>query len=481
VNETPLAPVLFSFITYRRENSGGYLFNPYLFREVPLDEFEMLVVERCDGRTSAANIAGELGKRFHTDQATTTSKLLATFHKLNGYYALKWRAIEIAPSKGRWGDVLAGAQALAQEPKQDSEPRTAQRQTLSCHVDASQAGCLSAPLSIIWEITHACNLGCLHCLSACGRKAPGELSTAEAKTLIDELAQLHVFSITLGGGEPLVRDDVFELIEYATDKNMAVRLSTNGYAVTRETLRRLADLNVFSVQVSVDGIGDTHDFLRNRPGAFDRAVNALRLFGEAGYYTFMTVTVSALNLNEIPSLVDLALQLGVATFKVAPYVPLGRAVQNDSVLRVSHAAIKDLASTMRQKEQLVGDQIYLQVDGLFPWLFDPEPQHTSQADGFGPGCSAGVSQVVVSYNGDVYPCPYMRDRSAGNVRQATLGDIWRNEDYFAPIRMLDRSKIRGKCATCAYRPYYCTGGCRGAALAAYGDLYAEDPNCWLGE
>ena len=142
--------------------------------------------------------------------------------------------------------------------------------------------------------------------------------------MIDELVRLRVFSITLGGGEPLTRADLWQIIAYATEKHLGVRLSTNGYAVTSETLSRLADLNVFCVQVSIDGLRETHDLLRNRSGAFDRAINALVLFREAGNHTTMTVTASALNLAEVPALADLAAQIGVSAFKVGPYVPLGR-------------------------------------------------------------------------------------------------------------------------------------------------------------
>jgi MoaA/NifB/PqqE/SkfB family radical SAM enzyme len=149
---------------------------------------------------------------------------------------------------------------------------------------------LSVPLTIIWEVTHACNLDCLHCLSACGQKFPGELTTDEAIHLIDTLAELNIFSITLGGGEPLVREDIFDLIKHCTDKNLCVRLSTNGYNVTAGTIGRLKNLNVFAVQVSIDGLRESHDYLRNRKGAFERAIEALRLFRNAGCHTFMTVT-----------------------------------------------------------------------------------------------------------------------------------------------------------------------------------------------
>ena len=121
------------------------------------------------------------------------------------------------------------------------------------------------------------------------------------------------------------------------------------------------------------------------------------------------------------------------------------------------------------------------MDGLFPWLLDPPPLGDPGPEQRGPGCSAGIAQVVVSYDGAVYPCPYMRTNSADNVHRTTLQEIWENEEYFAPLRTFEPRRIGGKCATCAYRPGHCSGGCRGAALAGYGDLYAEDPHCWLGE
>lgn len=462
MTEARAAPELYSFISYRPERFGGYLFNPYLQRELSLDHFELAVVERCDGQTALAALSVELARAFRTDRANAERRLQAALDKLGRAYALKWRSDPPPPT------------AL---PAQDEGECASPWPGPAAPAD----GCLSAPLSIIWEVTHACNLGCLHCLSSSGSRAQGELTTAEALDLIDELARLRVFSATLGGGEPLVRPDLFALLAYMTERNLCARLSTNGYAVTEDTLHRLADLNVFAVQVSVDGLRETHDALRNRPGSFERAINALRLFTDAGYHTFMTVTASAMNLEQVPALLDLAVELGVSTFKVSPYVPLGRALDNAPRLRLSPTDVRSLAVALRQKARALVGELDLQIEGLFPWLLDPEPEGPCPAFAPGPGCSAGVSQVVVSYEGNVYPCPYMRETSAGNLRQRSLGEIWRDDAAFAPLRTFDRAQLQGRCPTCAYRGVPCNGGCRGAALAATGDLYAQDPHCWAGE
>jgi radical SAM protein with 4Fe4S-binding SPASM domain len=457
--ESTSTPNLYSFVSYRRERIGGFLFNPYLQVELGLDDFELAVVELCDGQHAVAIMPVELARTFRMDRATVERRLLRSLERLNGYYALNW--------KGTSPHTLPAIHETDVECSRD-------RSVLSPGIE----GCLSAPISILWEVTHACNLGCLHCLSSSGKPAQGELSTSEAKALIEELARLHVFSVTVGGGEPLLRKDLFELLEMLTEKNLAARLSTNGYAVTKDTLHKLADLNVFSVQVSVDGLRETHDRFRGRPGAFDRAIRALRLFSEAGYHTFLTATATALNVEEMPALLDLALDLGVSTLKMGPYVPLGRAAQNQALLSLSPQQLQELARIMHRRKEESDGRIDLQIDGLFPWLLESAPA-SSQCPEVGPGCSAGTASVTVSYDGNVYPCAYMRDTSAGNVRHELLGDIWRNESVFGPLRRFDRKRIKGECQACRYRATVCRGGCRGAALAATGDLYGRDPNCWL--
>jgi radical SAM protein with 4Fe4S-binding SPASM domain len=454
-------PSLHPFIGFRQEREGGFVFNPYMMSELWLGEAEAAVVAMCDGRTPVGVMGVELARRFRTDRATADGRVDSTLARLREYFALRLEG-PAAPSDERGPARDAPRQAPA-----------------DCGSDAPSAGCLSAPLSILWEITHACNLACVHCLSACSQRHPQELTTDEALGLLDQLAALKVFWFTLGGGEPLVRPDVYDLMAHATRLNLCIRLTTNGYAVTPETMERLADVNVFSVQVSLDGMRATHDRLRGQPGAFDRALQALEAFREHGYMILVNTAASAANVEEIPELARLAARIGVTSMKVGPVVPLGRGAQNRDSLGLAPAQLKYLATQMREVESQVRNQMALQLDGLFCFLLEPEPQRRVPDDGVGPGCSAGVSQVVVTCDGEVYPCPYIRDLSVGSVRRQSLAEIWQSE-LLAPLRQLDRSRLKGKCGGCGYRPSLCTGGCRGAAYAATGDLYAEDPNCWRG-
>jgi radical SAM protein with 4Fe4S-binding SPASM domain len=460
-------PELHSFITYRAERVGGFLFNPYLQRELPLSEWELAVVELCDGRRTTDELAGLLGRAFRCGRPTAEIQVAAALERFASYAALRGREGSHPPRRSL--------------PQEGGSAEGAQIHPHPCPPPQGGGGWLVAPLSILWEVTHACNLGCRHCLSACGQPHPAELTTAEALGLIDEMARLRVFTVTLGGGEPLVRPDLWALLERITEHGMCARLSTNGYAVTEDTVRRLEGLNLFAVQVSVDGLGETHDWLRRRPGSFERAIDALRLFGEAGCYTMMTVAASAANLAEVPALLALAAEIRVTAFKVAPHVPLGRARQNRQQLALTRAQIRWLAEEVAEQAGRLNGKMALQTEGLFPWLLEPEPDGGPAVVPIGPGCSAGTSQLVVSYDGRVIPCPYMRRMVVGQVRQTELGRIWREGRGLDALRRLDLGEIRGPCRTCGHLGRSCTGGCRGAALAAGGDLYAPDPYCWVEE
>ncbi len=437
------------------------MFNPYLMSELMLDEFECAAVEMCTGEIPAGIMAVELARGFCTNRSAAEYRLQEAFDKLDRYYALRWH------------------QADTDSIKEPIPVPPLHRLNLGeCMDRGRKVSCLTAPLSILWEITHACNLGCVHCLSACGAPHPLELSTAEARALVEELAALRVFWFTLGGGEPLLRPDIYEIIAFATEKNLCVRLTTNGYAVDREVLRRLADLNVFSAQISLDGLESTHDRIRNRPGAFRHAIRAIELFVENGYTTLANFAVNAWNWTEVAAVASLAADLGVSSMKVGLVVPLGRGAQNGASLTLSHECTKRLAMQMWEIQARLEDRISLQLDGLFPFLLTPDSSSQAVDDGCGPGCSAGVAQLVVSYDGSVYSCPYLRETSAGNVRSQSLKEIWKNEEFFGPLRSLDRRLLKGKCHQCEFRPHQCTGGCRGAAWSTSGDLYAEDPHCW---
>ncbi len=453
-------PKFYSFITVRPEEFGAFLFNPHMMRELPLDHFETDVAVLCDGSTPLVTIIASMARRYRTDRKTSERRVAETLHKFTGYFALRW---------------ISEPESM---PKNDLGIQP--RESLNCQ------RYLSAPLSVLWELTHRCNLKCHHCLTSCGNTQQEYWSLANGKRLIDELAELKVFQITMGGGEPLMNPHFVDFVQYATEKNFAIKLSTNGTMVNEDTLKTFAGMNIFAVQVSVDGTETTHDYLRQSAGSYKKAVNALLLFSKAGYHTVMNICVSNSNVNDIAELPELAKSIGVSSLKIGLCASLGRANENKFNTKPAPKDISDLAKRMRESEEKLGADLNFQFDSIYPWLLDRKSGDDIVADdcysknnlSLGIGCSAGISQVVISPKGEVYPCPYIRN-SAGNVTSQSLYSIWHKSSILKELRDFDSDKIKGKCSKCIHRKNVCFGGCRGIAFAATGDLYAEDPYCWL--
>ena len=455
-------PSLFSFIVFRRESVGGFVFNPYLFNEIALNNIGMCILEHCNGHFSLKEITGIVADEFSLSHDQAEQGVYETLRILEGYYAINWKQ-QKRESVGMITDSTR------------FHPKTSDCQ-------ARNFGILSAPLSILWEITHECNLRCKHCLSEAGKQEQNEMSLEEVKKTIEQLAEMKVFNITFGGGEPLVRADFLDILDYASGFNFGIKLTTNGILVNNSLLKRLKDTNVFSVQVSVDGLKQTHDAFRGDKNAFERATAALKAFSDAGYWTLMSTAITRYNVNELEALVDLAVQCGASSFKPSPFIPIGRGKENVEELAITPLEIKNLAKTMLQKKEEYKDIIDMQIDGLFPWLFESRSESGSNTTEYPSqvGCSAGVSDVVITPIGDVLPCSFLRDFVAGNLRENSLKDIWKNSEIFNVFRNLKSSQLEGECRNCEYVPHYCQGGCRAAAFAWTGNLFAHDPHCWKG-
>ena len=246
------------------------------------------------------------------------------------------------------------------------------------------------------------------------------------------------------------------------------------------TVEELAGMNVFAVQISVDGLESTHDYLRRSKGSFQKAVNALRLFSQAGYYTVMNVSVNSKNIDDIGKLPDLAKSIGVSSIKLGLCASLGRAKENDFNTALTRTNFCALINKIQESEAKLGEALNFQYDSFYPWLLDKQNVAMESYQGIvnsGIGCSAGIFSIVISPEGDVYPCAYIRI-SEGKLPFQSLRNIWENNSLFKELRNFNSDKIKGKCNKCIHRKKECFGGCRGLAFAATGDLYAEDPNCW---
>ncbi len=339
---------------------------------------------------------------------------------------------------------------------------------------------IKPPRLIAWELTNACNLACIHCrASAIKDPAPDELSSAEAKHFVDELLEYKPI-IILTGGEPLLRSDVYDVAKYASGHGLRVVLATNGTLLTPEIVKRLIDVGIQRVSISIDGsTKETHDTFRGEPGAFEAALRGIDMLKNAGLSFQVNTTITKRNLSQIPNIYDLALELGASALHIFLLVPTGRGEEIESeeippgeyerVLnwfydksKTSRIQLKATCAPhyfriMRQRAKAEGIKITKETHGL---------------EAMTKGCLGGSGFCFVSSKGDVYPCGYL-PALAGNIRQKPFKMIWEKSKVFNDLR--DPGKLKGKCGDCEYRAV--CGGCRARAYALTGDYLDEEPYC----
>jgi mycofactocin radical SAM maturase len=334
-------------------------------------------------------------------------------------------------------------------------------------VDIFERG-LDAPICLTWELTYACNLACVHCLSSSGRRDPRELTTEECKAVIEEFERMQIFYVNIGGGEPTVRADFWELVEYATEHHVGVKFSTNGSRITTAVARRLAASDYVDVQISLDGAtAATNDAVRGA-GSYDTALAAMGRLADAGFVGFkLSVVVTRHNVAQLDALKDLADRYG-AQLRLTRLRPSGRGAD----------VWDELHPTADQQRVLYdwlvthGEQV-LTGDSFFHLAGYGEPL---------PGlnlCGAGRVVCLVDPVGDVYACPFaIHDEFlAGNVRSpGGFTEVWRNSDLFVELR---RPQSAGACGTCGHYDA-CRGGCMAAKFFTGLPLDGPDPECVLG-
>lgn len=336
-------PIMNSFVILRKENFGGFIFNPYLPPEIKLDQVRFEIAKMCNGTYTIGEIKRAVSSKLNHSEEYIDMIIHKTISSFNDKYAIHWQEGKLdKPMDFRF-----------------SEPAI-----------AKSDGVLSAPLFVIWEITGLCNLRCEHCLSRSGESLPNELNTLQAMRLLDYLEEMKVFNISFSGGEPLMRPDIFEIIDYASQKNFSLELLTNGALITENVLDRLEDSNIFNIQVSIDGIGETHDCFRGRNGTYDRAVNAIKLLKDKKYNVSISSTVTKQNMSEIPNIIDMAIDLGIPSFKTTLFMPAGRGKDNIDKFVLTRQDVKDFTYMMIEKKKEVGSNIIISSETDYPWLID---------------------------------------------------------------------------------------------------------------
>ncbi|WP_069765147.1 mycofactocin radical SAM maturase [Streptomyces sp. LUP47B] len=329
---------------------------------------------------------------------------------------------------------------------------------------------LAAPICLTWELTYACNLACVHCLSSSGRRDPRELTTAECKAVIDELERMQVFYVNIGGGEPTVRPDFFELIDYATRHHVGVKFSTNGVRITPEAARRLAASDYIDVQISLDGAtAEVNDAVRGS-GSYDTALRAMTNLRDAGFGGFkLSVVMTRHNIGQLDAFEELADRYG-AQLRITRLRPAGRGADTWGELHPLPEQQRELYEWLLSHGESV-----LTGDSFF---------HLSgYGDGALPGlnlCGAGRVVCLIDPVGDVYACPFAIHENflAGNVRSpGGFQQVWQHSELFEELRS---PQSGGACTSCsAYDS--CRGGCMAAKFFTGLPLDGPDPECVKGQ
>jgi mycofactocin radical SAM maturase len=334
-------------------------------------------------------------------------------------------------------------------------------------VDHFEAG-LDAPICLTWELTYACNLACVHCLSSSGRRDPRELTTAECLAVIDELQAMQVFYVNIGGGEPTVRRDFWEILDYATAHDVGVKFSTNGSRITDEAAARVAANDYVDIQVSLDGAtAAVNDAVRG-PGSFATAIRALERLAEAGAPSFkISVVITRENMEELDDFESLADHFG-AQLRLTRLRPSGRGADVWDRLHPTASQQRQLYDWLLER----GDKV-LTGDSFFHLAAYGQPL---------PGlnmCGAGRVVCLIDPIGDVYACPFAIHDAfrAGNLRApGGFTSIWRESELFADLR---QPQTGGACASCSQFDS-CRGGCMAAKFFTGLPLTGPDPECVLG-
>jgi len=342
------------------------------------------------------------------------------------------------------------------------------------------------PRLIAWEVTRSCPMACRHCRAAArNRPYEGELSTAEGRRLLANIAALARPTIILTGGEPMLRADIYDLAACARGLGLPVVLAPCGRMVDDAAVARMKDAGIHCISLSIDGAdAATHDAFRGVPGAFDMAVRAAGAARRGNLEFQINTTVTRANRDALPALRDLAVRLGAAVFNPFLLVPTGRGADlaglelsaADYERTLGWLADADRAGPIRIRVTCAPHYVRVQAQRAAragPYGSTQDKPAEAPAP-FSRGCMGGKTFAFISHTGIVQICGFL-DKPAGDLRQVDLdfARVWRESPLLAAVRDVDA--YRGRCGVCEYRRV--CGGCRARAFASTGDFLAEEPFC----
>lgn len=339
-----------------------------------------------------------------------------------------------------------------------------------------------APFQVVWDVTYACNLRCKHCYSTAGKRLKDELTTEEAFEAIDKFDRFGVTSIAFSGGEPLVRKDLFELTKYADEKGIYVAVATNGTLITEDMAEKMKDSGIKYVQISLDGLRETHSSFRGVEGLFDKTVEGIRNCVKKGFFVNVSMVVTRYNYHEVEDVVNLCEELGVDWFMHYNFIPTGRGKEilnkeitpeeRENLLKMLYTKNKTSGITLLSTApQFARVATQFEAEIIPTHFYNIEGEKLKNLSEFIGGCGAGRFYIAMRANGDIQPCVFL-PLKVGNIRYDDLLDLWVNSKVFQELR--NKDIIEG-CGDCSYR--YICGGCRARAYSYYGDYLKPDPGC----
>lgn len=325
----------------------------------------------------------------------------------------------------------------------------------------------SAPITINWTLTFRCNFSCMHCYSRVEKA--DELSTDEVKSIMDKVARYKVPFINFGGGEPLLRKDLFELTAYATSLGFNVSMNTNGYLMTKEKAALARESGFKTVGISIDSDeADVHDSFRKTPGSHARAMAAGRYLADEGVRLTVSSVICRINHHRFEELVRQARELGAEQISLHNYKCTGLGMTNKDEL--------DLTPEEWMKFYMKALEVKSRENGIRISLDDPITAsiHKAKEKPIVKGSTCGKLSLNIRANGDVTPCGFI-PVVIGNLLTEDLKDIWDGSKVLDKMR---NKTPREKCKVCKHYED-CLGGCSARAYATTGDFNSPDPHCWV--
>lgn len=346
---------------------------------------------------------------------------------------------------------------------------------------------------VVWNSTRTCNLKCRHCyMSSDAKKYQNELTTAEAKQFIDDLADFNVPVLLFSGGEPLIRPDFFELADYAAKKGVRPTLSTNGTLITPEVARKIKDIGVGYVGISLDGLREVNDKFRGKAGAFEAAMNGIKNCVAVDQRVGLRFTINHHNIQELENIFDFIEEENINRVCFYHLVYSGRGNQmmdEDVTAEESRRAMdiiirrtRDFEERGLKKEILTVDN---HCDGVYMYLKalqegkDELAQQIKKYIAMNGGNRSGMAFAEVDPLGYVHPDQFTQHHTFGNVRERNFGDIWQDTTNPIMAGLKDRKPLlKGRCSKCKFLDN-CNGNFRTRAEARTGDFWESDPSCYL--